>query len=501
MCRQVPVTGTPARSLGQDIRLRDPADDASATLTRRRLGDGTGYFPSPSLAAANPATEGIEYRKLPAEPVTTGSRKRRRSRKPWYRRPVTTAIVAVLAVVIVVTGYIGFQVQAIMTSVHSYSTPPPVVTDNTFTEEGDPETAQVPISVDTSAAREYLEQQRASGELPEEPAGGFAGAFGSLGDNTGEIIQGGAAAVGLAEGEQQPITMMVLGVDARPGEAIDIGVRPDVITILRLDPATSSCRALSIPRDTRVDLPGYGDTKINHALMVGGIPYQLRVTEEFLGIDIDHYLLIDFVAFQQVVDTLGGISVDVPEDLYKNDTKVFSEGTQEFDGTTALSYARYRSFDTSGDLGRVERQWGVVKGIAEIVRGRDLVGVVNNLLPTLQNHIRTDLEAVAISDIVSSVGSNCASASMEDIAMVRGARTDLTDEMLGEIQSFNVVSPSSVAEQVDILMGATSPDSSPVQAPEIAPPSGTPQPNKRARSRDIGMLNTRRDVVTIRRVV
>jgi anionic cell wall polymer biosynthesis LytR-Cps2A-Psr (LCP) family protein len=219
---------------------------------------------------------------------------------------------------------------------------------------------------------------------------------------------------------------------------------------------------------------------------VGGIPYHLRVTEEFLGIEIDHYLLIDFVAFQQLVDTLGGISVDVPEDLYKNDTKVFSAGTQQFDGTTALSYARYRSFDTSGDVGRVERQWGVVSGIADVVRGRDMVGMANNLLPTLQNHIRTDLEASAMSDIIGSVGSNCASASMDDISMVRGARTDLPDDMLGEVQSFNVVSPSAVQEQVDILMGATSPTPSSTNAPSISLAVNIREPHKKATSDDDG---------------
>ena len=96
---------------------------------------------------------------------------------------------------------------------------------------------------------------------------------------------------------------LLMGVDARPGEAIDIGVRPDSLSVAAYDSATNSCRLLSIQRDSRVELPGYGMSKINHALAVGGIPYEKLVVEQFLGIPIDHYALIDFTGVTAVHPT------------------------------------------------------------------------------------------------------------------------------------------------------------------------------------------------------
>ena len=67
---------------------------------------------------------------------------------------------------------------------------------------------------------------------------------------------------------------------------------------------------LSIPRDTRTELPGYGQSKVNHALAVGGIPYEITVVENLLGMDLDHYGLIDFAGVTQLVDAVGGITVE-----------------------------------------------------------------------------------------------------------------------------------------------------------------------------------------------
>ncbi|MBA2518387.1 MAG: hypothetical protein H0V24_01855, partial [Chloroflexia bacterium] len=75
---------------------------------------------------------------------------------------------------------------------------------------------------------------------------------------TSDTVSGVAVAAGAQPTVPEPMTILLLGVDARPGEAIDIGVRADAIAVLRLDPADRSCRLLAIPRDTRTELPGYG---------------------------------------------------------------------------------------------------------------------------------------------------------------------------------------------------------------------------------------------------
>jgi LCP family protein required for cell wall assembly len=201
-----------------------------------------------------------------------------------------------------------------------------------------------------------------------------------------------------------------------------------------------------------VDLPGYGKSKINHALMVGGIPYQLRVTEDFLDIEIDHYLLMDFEAFQTIVDSLGGVTVDVPEDLVKHGEQQFAKGAQHFDGTTALKYARFRS-EPDGDLGRVERQWGILGGIAEKMDGKDLVGKINELLPAVEDHMRTDLTPADITTIAKTYGANCTSPKAADISMMRGTRVKLHDPILDQAAYFNVLEATEVNEYVDAFRG------------------------------------------------
>jgi hypothetical protein len=109
--------------------------------------------------------------------------------------------------------------------------------------------------------------------------------------------------------EQDSYAFLMMGVDARPGEAIDVGVRPDSLFVVYLDGTDGSCRVLSIPRDTRTTLPGYGQSKINHALAVGGVPYETLVVENLLGIELQHYGLIDFAGVEGLVDGVGGITV------------------------------------------------------------------------------------------------------------------------------------------------------------------------------------------------
>src|SRR5690606_12035113 len=95
-------------------------------------------------------------------------------------------------------------------------------------------------------------------------------------------------------------------VDAREVELIYGGVRSDSLSVLHINPDAQTCRVVSIPRDTRTELPGYGHSKINHALSVGGVEYQKLVTQNMLGIEIDHFALVDFAGVVGTVDALGG---------------------------------------------------------------------------------------------------------------------------------------------------------------------------------------------------
>ncbi len=379
-------------------------------------------------------------------------RRRRRKRCPLYRRKRVLLPTVALLCALIISGAMLFRAGSMLSTVREISSPPPVVTDNTFDTEdtaGDP--AQ-PITVDTGPAQEVLEQAYKDRDLP-QPHADDSGGIVRMSSGLQDIAGGAAVVSGIQEADSEGFTMLVMGVDARPGAAIDIGVRPDVLLLVRFDPETRSCRMLSIPRDTRVELPGYGQSKINHALMVGGIPYQILVTEDFTGASIDHYALVDFVAFSQVVDMVGGVTVTVPEDLVKNGELQFTKGTHRFDGDEALAYARFRVAHGGGDLDRIDRQWSLMSSVAQAANGRDLVGDVNSLLPTVEDHVRTDLTVTEMAEIARTYGAGCLSIDGDEVDMLRGSRVQLEDPILNQVLYYNIVAPTVARAHVETLVG------------------------------------------------
>ena len=111
---------------------------------------------------------------------------------------------------------------------------------------------------------------------------------------------------GTSDSPDGSMTVLVMGIDARPGEEIDMGVRPDTLIVVDVEPGAGVCHALSIPRDARVNLPGYGQTKINHALSVGGVTVNNERAFECEGFN-------------------------------------FAEGSLALNGEEALAYSRFRS--------------------------------------------------------------------------------------------------------------------------------------------------------------
>lgn len=246
------------------------------------------------------------------------------------------------------------------------------------------------------------------------------------------------------------ITILVMGVDSRPGEAIDIGVRPDSLMVLRLDPSTGSCRTLAIPRDTRTELPGYGQSKINHALAVGGIPYEKQVVENLTGLKIDHYMLIDFSGFQTLVDAVGGIQIDVPDAFAIDQYIYFNAGPQTMDGKHALAYARWRG-GADGDFGRIARQQLVLRALIRKGAGLDVVRSLNELLPAVQDNIRTDLGATDMARLGIDYRSTCTDQSVEMIRL-EGYDAWFQDPLLNMQLEYIVVDEAEVANKVAMLV-------------------------------------------------
>ncbi|MDD2421443.1 MAG: LCP family protein [Heliobacteriaceae bacterium] len=152
------------------------------------------------------------------------------------------------------------------------------------------------------------------------------------------------------------LNVLLIGTDSRQGEQTG---RADAILVVHIDRSQSRLVLLSLPRDSRVELPGYGWHKINDATVLGGVPLLKTAVEKLLGVPVHNYICCDFEGFARFIDGLGGITIDVEKDMYHNDSPELAinlkKGRQRLTGNQALGYVRYRG-DPLGDIARVDRQ-------------------------------------------------------------------------------------------------------------------------------------------------
>jgi LCP family protein required for cell wall assembly len=171
------------------------------------------------------------------------------------------------------------------------------------------------------------------------------------------------------------MNLLVLGSDTRDPQSTG-GSRSDTMILLHLPKDRSGAQLVSIPRDTWVYVPrskdgrhGGVDAKINAAFAWGGTPLTVQTVEAFTGVRIDHVAMVDFSGFQEIVDALGGVTVDVEKDftsrtsLRADHVRVFHKGPQTMDGATALDYARERHSFADGDFARIRHQQQVIEAI------------------------------------------------------------------------------------------------------------------------------------------
>jgi LCP family protein required for cell wall assembly len=193
-------------------------------------------------------------------------------------------------------------------------------------------------------------------------------------------------------------------------------------------------------------------TKVNHALAVGGVDYQIQVVEQMLGLGIDHYMLIDFNGFQDLVDAVGGITVDVPADFTSSDGQVFYAGQQQMTGKQALSYARWRG-GSDGDFGRIQRQQQILRALVQRASGLNVVASINELLPAVERNLRTDLSATEMTSLAMDYRSRC---TQETISMFRLEGFDATylDPMLQLNLYYIEVDAAEIRRKVAALLEA-----------------------------------------------
>jgi polyisoprenyl-teichoic acid--peptidoglycan teichoic acid transferase len=195
--------------------------------------------------------------------------------------------------------------------------------------------------------------------------------------------------------KKQPFSVLLLGVDERKG---DIG-RSDTIIVLTVNPTQNSVKMLSIPRDTRTMIVGKGkESKINHAYAYGGAEMSINTVENFLDIPIDYYIKINMEGFKDIVDAVGGVTVQNDLD-FTYEGAHFQKGTLTLDGAKALKYARMRKEDPRGDYGRQIRQRQIIQAV--IREGASFSSLTNyqEIFSALGKNVQTDILFSEMMDI------------------------------------------------------------------------------------------------------
>jgi polyisoprenyl-teichoic acid--peptidoglycan teichoic acid transferase len=194
---------------------------------------------------------------------------------------------------------------------------------------------------------------------------------------------------------KDPFSLLMLGVDERSG---DKG-RSDTMIVLTVNPNQNSIKMLSIPRDTRTNIVGHGTVdKINHAYAFGGPEMSMDTVEEFLDIPIDYYMKLNMEGFKDIVDAVGGVTVNNNLDFSYGGVH-FPLGEITLDGNDALIYTRMRKEDPNGDFGRQQRQRMIIQGV--IKKGASLNSITNygDILDALGSNIKTNLTFSEMVDI------------------------------------------------------------------------------------------------------
>lgn len=288
-----------------------------------------------------------------------------------------------------------------------------------------------------------------------------------------QVFKGGGSAAAL-EADVKPevlkgegdgrVNVLLFGKGGPGHEGPDL---TDTLIVASIDPVAKTTTLVSIPRDLWVTVPGAGSSKINSVYANAkyrslnatpkdtakaertGIEATQQVVSQVLGIPIHYYGMIDFKAFQQAIDTVGGITVNVPEDLVdrtvaweNNGNPVLAKkGMQTFNGKQALLYVRSRHGSTRGDFDRTERQRLVIGALAQKVLSAGTYTnpvKISQLMSAFGDHVSTDF-SVSNALRVMQIGKGMDMSKMQSIGLADPPNNFVTtDNMNGQ----SVVRPS-----------------------------------------------------------
>lgn len=197
----------------------------------------------------------------------------------------------------------------------------------------------------------------------------------------------------------EPFYIMLIGSDRRTDDD-SMGARSDTNIVVRVDPTQSLVTLVSIPRDTKIDIDGYGTNKFNAAYNYGGAAATIEEANQLCGVEISHYAEVNFDELVQLVDVVGGVDVDVEERIDDPDAGniVIEAGLQHLDGEAALVFARSRAY-VDGDFTRTSNQRKLIGALVDKVLSlpvTELPGIIQSAAKCVTTDLSvTDIVALA----------------------------------------------------------------------------------------------------------
>lgn len=231
-----------------------------------------------------------------------------------------------------------------------------------------------------SKEKQHLEEKGTSAPEAESAAGGETVENPPQTEPEGD----GLTPEGLPEGDR---LVGIYGTDERSTETS----RSDIIIVARYLSESGKVVMVSIPRDTRVTIPGRGLDKINHAFAFGGPELLSATIEALMGLPLNHYIRMNFEDFKDIIDEMGGVTVAAAKDFSNTGGTIkIPAGTQTLSGEEGLFYVRYRS-DSQGDFGRIKRQQEVIESLAMKVLDGDRLTTGKQLSTIYTNYLETNI--------------------------------------------------------------------------------------------------------------
>lgn len=190
---------------------------------------------------------------------------------------------------------------------------------------------------------------------------------------------------------EEPFYTLILGSDTREEGA---GGRSDTIILARIAPETKQVSLVSIPRDTQVQIEGHGTQKINAAYAFGGTSGAITAVSKLADVPISHVVEVDFSGFKEIVDALGGVTVNVPDNTYYDGISI-PPGKQTLNGDQALVFVRCRKSYASGDYQRAENQRQLIGAIVKKTLSSSVIEMTG-IIDSITKAVATDMSVTDI---------------------------------------------------------------------------------------------------------